>query len=499
MSQKLAKLFICTGLFFLVFGCIEGLMFPTKMPMKNFYSALFHIPPDMVKSFFAHFVAKIHTHVNLIGWVGSVLMGLLYFSAPKIAGQEEGQERYSAAAAYLNWGGHTLGLLMMVAGFHLIGHVGLSTGFSEGSEQFRQAVGPVKILVITGGTLITLSVLLFVYNILVTLFAPATAVAGERRRGFAASTVAGLLAISLILPVGSVKASPAKVKPKLPVIMIGDRLVDVTHSLGALPSAMSVRCSLWPLCDTLKGQVQVLGCPSCLLKKKAAPMFKFAKGHGITRVLIEKNDQFCTYMPDLALAKLGALAKEKGLAVEYVDFNKGLEAAVRQTAQLLDLQDRADPALEAYEKAMEKTRGFIAKKTFVKTVVILRGTYQTQTGKTFLRIEVPGGYADRFMLTPLGIKNLGHLAAPQGKSPSKGHVQIRKLTGLLEAAPDAIVMTGDARAVQKAIHRAVKRNPALAGIPALKNHALFSLPGYVDSSVMEYPGILKQWADLLSR
>ena len=75
----------------------------------------------------------------------------------------------------------------------------------------------------------------------------------------------------------------------------------------------------------------------------------------------------------------------------------------------------------------------------------------------------------------------------------------RKLAGLVEANPDVIVMTGNSFAVQSALHEAVKRNPALAGIPALKNDEVYSLPFYCDSGVIEYPAVFKQWQDALSR
>ncbi|SMC39154.1 substrate-binding protein [Desulfocicer vacuolatum DSM 3385] len=307
-----------------------------------------------------------------------------------------------------------------------------------------------------------------------------------------------LLAVALALPTPSAMASPSKVGEQIPVIMVGDRLVDAAHSLGVVPVAMVVRCSMWPMCDKLKSSVQVLGCPECLLKKKLDPLFKYGEKHGIKKVFIEKSMEFCAYKKGLDLEKIGDLAKAGGYEVSYVDFTQGLDHAVQGTAELIGQKNKAVPAMGKYRQAMEKTLKFIKNKTFVKNVVIIRGTYQAASGKTFLRIESPNGYADKFMLDPLGINNVGQLAVPQGKTPSKGHIQVRKLTGLIAAAPDAIIMTGDAQAVQKAIYRAVKKNPALAGVPALKGHALFSLPGYVDASVMEYPGVLKQWADFLA-
>ncbi len=65
------------------------------------------------------------------------------------------------------------------------------------------------------------------------------------------------------------------------------------------------------------------------------------------------------------------------------------------------------------------------------------------------------------------------------------------------AKPDVIVMTGNPFAVQKALAAAVKKNPALVNVPAIKNTAIYSLPFYADSSVIEYPAILRQWTDAL--
>jgi ABC-type Fe3+-hydroxamate transport system substrate-binding protein len=243
----------------------------------------------------------------------------------------------------------------------------------------------------------------------------------------------------------------------------------------------------------------VLGCPNCLTKKKAAPLLKFAKQHQIRRVLIEKSDPFCTYVPALQLEKIARFLDGKGMDIQYVDFSNGMEAAVRQTAGILGRTDRADALLDEYAKQMKKTRKKMDGKQFVKTVVIFSGTFQAATGKTFLRVEVPGGYADRFLLKPMGIENVGNKVYDPNKKPSKGHVSVRKLDGLIDAAPDAIVMTGDAVAVQKALVEAICKNPGLIDVPAVRAHAIYSLPGYIDSSVIEYPQILRRWAHVLSR
>lgn len=312
-------------------------------------------------------------------------------------------------------------------------------------------------------------------------------------------TATALILVNLTLLTPCVFAMPPQAKKQLPVIMVGDRLVDVAYHLGIIPAAMSVRCSLWPMCNELKSSVQVIGCPGCLLKNKAAPLFKYGEAHGIKRVLIEKTQDFCFYKPGLDTTKIGALASAKGYDVTYVDFAQGLTQAVPQVARLIGMTDKAAPAIKAYNAAMKKTQELITTNTFAKNGVIIRGTYQASNGKTFLRIEVPGGYSDTFILNPLGIQNVGHLAVPKGKTPSKGHIQVRKLNGLIAANPDVIIMTGNALAVQKALYSAVKQNPALANISALRSHAVFSLPGYVDASVMSYPETLKLWADILKK
>ena len=259
------------------------------------------------------------------------------------------------------------------------------------------------------------------------------------------------------------------------------------------------RCSLWPLCETLRSAGQVLGCPGCLSKKQAAPLLKFAEKHGIRRVLIEKSAPFCACMPKIDLNALAVLLKGKGFDVAFVDFPQGLENAVRETADLLGCPDKAGGILADYETAMRKTRQKMAGKAFAEEVVIIRGTYQEGTGKTFLRVEAPGGHADRFLLREMGSENAGAGLYPAGREAVKGHVPVRELDGLTAAAPDAVVMTGDAIAVQKALVKAVRENPALADVPAIRAHAVYSLPGYIDSGVIEYPMALRRWADVLER
>jgi ABC-type Fe3+-hydroxamate transport system substrate-binding protein len=252
------------------------------------------------------------------------------------------------------------------------------------------------------------------------------------------------------------------------------------------------------MCEHLKTVVQVLGCPKCLSKKKAAPLLKFAQQHGIKRVLIEKSDPFCLYV-QTSPEKIASFLHGKGLAIDYVDFTKGLGNAVRQAADLLGCAEKVVDVLAVYDKAMQKTRAKMAGMQFPGKVVMLKGVYQNETGKAFIQVEAPGGYSDRLMLQPMACENVGDKMYPAEKKPVKGYVTIRRLDGLTAAAPDAIVMTGDAIAVQKALAQAIQKNQALGEVPAVKTHAVYSLDSYIDSSVLEYPLILRRWADILAR
>jgi len=305
--------------------------------------------------------------------------------------------------------------------------------------------------------------------------------------------ITGLVLLSSQTAEAKRKIAPDKIK----VIMIGDRLVDVAFNLGVLPEAMSVRCSMWPMCKQLLNTSQLLGCPNCIVNKNPSIVPNTAKKRGIKRIIIEKHPNFCIYKPKVKPTNVVPLLEGKGLTIEYVDFSDGLESAIRQTAKLLGCQSKVDALVDRYNKAMTKAKKDLPKAKPGKKVVIINGTYQSATGKTFLRVEMPGGYSDRFLLDPIGCVNVVDVLKSENKKVNKGHFSIRKLDALTIAKPDVIVMTGNPFAVQKALAAAVKKNPALANVPAIKNTAIYSLPFYADSSVIEYPAILRQWTDAL--
>ena len=216
-------------------------------------------------------------------------------------------------------------------------------------------------------------------------------------------------------------------------------------------------------------------------------------------MIIEKGNPFCVLVPELHPEAMADMLKKKGFSVTVVPYEGDLSKTVNQMAALLDRKDQAKDLIETYEKNMAAVTAEIEKKTYAQRVVVLNGVFQASSKKSFLRLESPGGYADKFLLSPLKSANVGDEMVSAGKKPSKGHFTIRKLNKLVTANPDAIIITGDGFAIQKALTRAIADNPGLAQIPAIKNQAIYTLPGFVQSSLIEYPSILAQWAFVLER
>lgn len=304
--------------------------------------------------------------------------------------------------------------------------------------------------------------------------------------------------ISAVFFANQAWAGPKQAPQRADVIMLGDRVVDIAYNLGVVPAAMSVRCALWPMCKELDNASQVLGCPNCVRKKKAQPVLDTVKNKGIQRIIVEKHPQFCMYM-DVAPEDIVPVLQEHDLKIDYVDFTDGLESAVRQTARLLECQEQAEEVIKKYSKEMAQARKNLPDTPPSTPVVIINGVHQPETGRVMLRVEAPGGYADKYLLHPLGCVNKGSVFQGNGE-PHKGHFMVKKnrngpiLTPLMEADPEIIVTTGSAFAVQKSISRATDKNPDLQKVPAIKNNRIYSLPRYIDASVMEYPEVLSIWA-----
>lgn len=167
LGRKTASRFMLASLIFLALGVIEGLMQPTKFIFKDMYALVLGLEPQHIKPFFGYFVSKIHTHISLVGWVTTGLMGIFYFAAEAI----RGGHRYRPFLCDSNLVLQVAGVLVLAIGFHLVGLASIPTGHPAGSPEFRAAAQGVKPVVIAGGVLLLVSCFLFIYNIGATLLA----------------------------------------------------------------------------------------------------------------------------------------------------------------------------------------------------------------------------------------------------------------------------------------------------------------------------------------
>ncbi|WP_156360595.1 ABC transporter substrate-binding protein [Dethiosulfatarculus sandiegensis] len=294
------------------------------------------------------------------------------------------------------------------------------------------------------------------------------------------------LCVGFCLSASAAQAATYKKIEKKNLIIIGDRVVDIAYNLGVIPVGLSARCSMWPMCEKIKVIGQPVGCPGCVSKGKTAKLKKLIKQKNIKLALVEKSDPFCILVPKANPLDAIKVFQKMGVKVITIDFKEGIPSAIQQTAAALGKKEQGAKLKETYEKNLTKLNNKMKNLKIGKKVVVLNGVYQAATGKSFIRVEVPGGYTDRFILTPLGCQNVGG-ALVKGRKAVKGYVGLRKLKGLSKNKPDVIVITGDATGVQKALTRQVANDPELGKVP------VYSLPGYIDSSVIEKPAIVSKW------
>ena len=314
--------------------------------------------------------------------------------------------------------------------------------------------------------------------------------------------ILGLTALLCLLLLCMIPACwAANVKKSVPeqigAIIIGDRVVDIAYNLGVLPVAMSVRGSFWPLARELKTASQMLGCPSCVTVKSKNAIPNALKRYGVNRVIVEISEPYCLYKPEVKPGNIVPLLDGVDVQIDFVDFTKGLDSAIRQLGSLVGREKQAEVLIERRANQMAKVKKMIPVSPLNKKVVVINCILQKTTGKSFYRVEMSGGYTDKFFLEPLGCENIGDSLAT-GRKVDKGHVTIRNFAGMIALKPDVIVITGDSAPMQKKLHDELMETPLFGEIPALQNHAVYSLPRYVDSSVIEYPQILSQWIYVLS-
>ncbi len=313
-----------------------------------------------------------------------------------------------------------------------------------------------------------------------------------------------LKAASLLLLFFSIAAAPvspviagcaAPALERLSLVVIGDQIASVCYRLGVAPAAWVGRKSLMNNGDVLAAAAEPLGCPGVFCGPRQAAALKRIIDLRPEKLLA--TPPACRYRPDLSYEKPLAALKAAGMAPVFIDFNDGPAPAVRQIAAELGRSEQGENLIAAYEKEMARARQRMAALPRGLRVALVSGTFQAQTGKSFLRLEAAGGYTDELILKPMGAVNVAAEVLAADAKISKGHAVLRRLDKVLEARPDIIAATGDALAVSAAIAETLSRRPELARTPAVRNGAIHALPFYAETDPLACPEVLLRWAAAL--
>jgi len=311
-----------------------------------------------------------------------------------------------------------------------------------------------------------------------------------RKRFYLQLWVCIVAALALIPFFGAPPAAGAKIGfnpgcDTVNAIFISDRITDVAYRLGATPVAYCARCC-WPMTQKELSTVTRLGCYRCATIDS---VIKTADKHKVSLILIE--DGLVSIHKDWNWKdKYLRPLKKRGYDVHVISFSKGTPQAILETGKLLHREEKAGRLAAKYARKHRQTMTAISAFRANKKILILQGL-----GRRGVRVEAPGGYSDKFLLEPLGCVNVGDLARKQDTKVNKGYFLLEDWQAVSNANPDIIVKYGNPCAVEKSLARALKRYPELTKVTAIRDHAIYTLPFYMNSSVTQYPKILKVWFD----
>ena len=271
-------------------------------------------------------------------------------------------------------------------------------------------------------------------------------------------------------------------------IFISDKITEVAYRLGVVPVAYCARCGAKLNKDL--STVKRLGC----YKTKVETVLKAADMYKIKFALVEDAAPAIFKKKGNWYKKYGEHLKEKGYKVYRIDFSKGIPEAIVEIGKVLSKEEKAKELAGQYAERLEMTKRKIPATKVNKKILVLKGA-----GKRSVQVEAPGGYTDQFLLEPLGCVNVGDKVKSKDTKVIKCHFNLENWQAIVKAGPDIIVKCGNPYPVERGFAKALKKYPELSSVPAIKNHAVYTLPVYIDSSVTQYPMVLSTWIDAICR
>lgn len=271
-------------------------------------------------------------------------------------------------------------------------------------------------------------------------------------------------------------------------IFIGDRVVDVCASIDIYCKAMST--GIVPMIETRYPFSLQMECTLCIMGDKRALLHRTAQKNGLTHVVLEETD---------SAVNPASMAEElsgQGFVVDVIDFKQGVAGAIRQAGSIFNRQKIAEKRAAQYEKELAEARGMLPRKRQLRVLVLMGLSHHKRRGD-YLLVERSGGDVDASVLQPAGCVSVGdHLA--QGQWADLGFTLIDTLDALDEAAPDMIALLGDTFVPQKFLQH-YSATHCESTVPALRNHAVFTLPDCSLGAPVAIPDALQRWTAALNQ
>lgn len=271
-------------------------------------------------------------------------------------------------------------------------------------------------------------------------------------------------------------------------IFIGDKAVEV---LGALKIfSMAIIGGTIPSIETLHPSEKPLECISCAMHNKPAILDTAVKKLNVDYVLLEDNGQ-----DELNPASMKASFEADGVAVKVLDVVGDTATVLRRAGQLMQAERHAERLIDDMA-----TRDEMISKVPVRPGIRLMsflGMRQPVHQEGYLFHVTAGGDLHRALVERFGVVNVCPVDAAADVMP--GVAEIEDFAAQLrEGNPDVIAFTGEASVGMKRLRQAVKADPTLRDIPAIRDQAVFALPYYCDDMAPRLSPIMQIWAEVLS-
>ena len=306
------------------------------------------------------------------------------------------------------------------------------------------------------------------------------------------------IASSAIFPslifAGDCSSSSLRVEKAL---VVGEQSVSALYRLKVIPSRWVGRKSFWEKSSEISASSNFLSCPLGLIGAKSDRVKNALKEMGTSPVIITKPpEKACLYKPMITTERISKKMKSFNADPIVVDFSNGIEPGVKQLGKLFNAEKQAQFEIKKYKRLMTRAEKNMKEVPAKIKVAVISGVYQESTGKSFIRVELPGGYTDQFILDLVKAENVASKVfnSEEIKKADKGHIIIRgkKFAEILKAKPDLIAVTGDSYSVEKAFYKALRASGEKS-----ENFKLFSLPFYAQADLLSYPEVLMKWSTAL--